>query len=128
MRILTALLIIVPALEIGLFIGAGKTIGVVPTVGLIIVTGVLGAYLAKKQGLEALNTMQEQMRRGEPPGEALLDGVCILTGGILLLTPGFITDATGLLLLFRPARNRVKPLLLQLFRRWFSRKRIYIYR
>ncbi len=128
MRFLLFLFIVVPALEIALFILAGKTIGGFTTIALIIATGVLGAFLAKQQGLGVLRKMQEQMRFGYPPGEALIEGVCVLFGGLLLLTPGFVTDLTGLLLILPPTRRRIQPVLLKIFKRWFSRKKIYIYR
>ncbi|VEF47338.1 putative integral inner membrane protein [Bacillus freudenreichii] len=128
MRFLFLLFIVVPALEIGLFILAGKTVGGFATIALIIATGILGAYLAKRQGMEVIRKMQEQVRSGYPPGEALLEGVCVLVGGLLLLTPGFITDITGLFLVLPPTRRLLQPALLKLFKSWISRKQIYIYR
>ncbi|WP_346728917.1 FxsA family protein [Lederbergia citrea] len=128
LKYLILLFIIVPAMEIGLFIMAGKAIGVITTVSLIILTGLLGAYLAKRQGLEALRKVQAQLRSGQPPGNAMLDGVCILAGGILLLAPGFISDLTGLLLLLPITRNALRPLMLKVIRNWISRKQVYIYR
>jgi len=115
-------------MEIGLFILSGKTIGVLPTVGLLIVTGILGAYLAKKQGLEALRRVQHDLRSGIPPGIVMLDGVCILLGGLLLLSPGFVTDIMGLLLLLPVTRKAIKPFLLKMIKKWINRKHIYIYR
>ncbi|RST76357.1 membrane protein FxsA [Siminovitchia acidinfaciens] len=128
MRFLFLLFIVVPALEIGLFILAGKTVGGFATIALIIITGILGAYLAKRQGMEVIRKMQEQVRSGYPPGEALLEGVCVLVGGLLLVTPGFITDITGLFLVLPPTRKLLQPALLKLFKSWISRKQIYIYR
>lgn len=128
MKFLIFLFIVVPALEIGLFILAGKTIGGLTTIALIIATGILGAYLAKQQGMGVLRKLQEQVRSGYPPGEALIEGVCVLLGGLLLLTPGFISDITGLLLILPPTRKLVQPALLKLFKSWVSRKQIYIYR
>lgn len=128
MRFLLFLFIVVPALEIGLFILAGKTIGGLATIALIIATGILGAYLAKQQGLGVLRKMQEQMRSGYPPGEALIEGVCVLFGGLLLLTPGFISDITGLLLVLPPTRKMLQPALLKMLKSRISKKQIYIYR
>ncbi len=122
------LFIILPAVEIGVFILAGNEIGILNTVAIIILTGILGAFLAKRQGLSALQKVQEQIRNGEPPGNALLDGVCILAGGILLLSPGFITDLFGLILLIPFTRIALRPLLLKMIKKWISRKQIYIYR
>ncbi|MBS4208787.1 membrane protein FxsA [Bacillus sp. FJAT-50079] len=126
---LILLFIVVPALEIGMFILAGKAIGVFSTVMLIIATGILGAYFAKRQGMSALRKVQEQLRLGQPPGNALLDGVCGFVGGILLLSPGFITDAIGLLLLLPFMQKYIRPILLKVIKNWFSgHRRFYIYR
>lgn len=128
MRFFVLLLILVPATEIGVFMLAGNTIGAWPTILLIIVTGFLGAYLAKKQGIKSFYLVQDQLRAGQPPGIAILDGVCILIGGILLLSPGFITDVIGLLLLLPMTRKLVRPYLLKLIKKWINRKQIDIYR
>jgi UPF0716 protein FxsA len=117
MRLLLALIIIVPALEIGLLVFSGNVIGPWPTILLIILTGVFGAWLAKRQGIEALRKFQEQMRYGQMPSDVIIDGLCILVGGVVLLTPGFITDLIGFLLLLPTTRNRIKPLI----GRWVQR-------
>ncbi|SDH74549.1 FxsA family protein [Alteribacillus bidgolensis] len=109
------LLIIVPALEIGLLVLSGNAIGVWPTILLIILTGILGAWLAKKEGLNTIRTAQLQMQNGEVPGKLVLDGICILVGGAVLLTPGFITDAVGFFLLIPYTRAIIKALLERIF-------------
>ncbi|KMM37415.1 FxsA family protein [Guptibacillus hwajinpoensis] len=109
-RILLLFIIIVPALEIALLLLSGRTLGLLPTVLLIISTGVLGAWLARREGSEAIQKVNRQMQTGQMPGDAILDGLCILIGGVVLLTPGFITDAVGFLLLIPATR---KP-----FKRW----------
>jgi len=128
LKYIILIFIVIPAIEIGLFILSGKTIGVLPTVGVIIATGILGAYLAKKQGLEALRKVQNDLRSGIPPGIAMLDGVCILVGAILLITPGFLSDIMGLFLLLPVTRKIIRPFLLKMIKKWISRKQIYIYR
>ncbi|GIN58858.1 UPF0716 protein YtzA [Lederbergia ruris] len=128
MRLWILLFIILTALEIGVFMLAGKLMGIIPTVLLIIVTGMVGAYLTRKQGLNVLYQLQGQIQNGQPPGVAILDGVCILIGGILLISPGFITDVTGLILLVPFTRKFIKPYLLKLVKRWVSRRQLYIYR
>lgn len=128
MRYILLLLIIVPAAEIGVLLLSGNTIGLWPTLAIIIFTGVLGAYLAKKQGLETIRKVQEQLRYGQMPGEAILDGACILVGGTLLLTPGFITDAIGFSLLAPPARKFYKRILLIWFRKWMDKNTVTIIR
>ncbi|WP_335872255.1 FxsA family protein [Bacillus sp. 2205SS5-2] len=128
MRYLLFFLIIVPALEIGLLIYSGQTLGAPATILLIILTGIFGAYLAKKQGLETLKSAQSQLQFGQLPGMAIVDGLCILVGGVVLLTPGFITDAIGFFLLIPTTRKFVKPLIFKIFKRWINNKSIIIHR
>jgi UPF0716 protein FxsA len=128
MRYMLLLLIIIPALEIGLLVLSGQAIGLVPTVLLIITTGLLGAYLAKKQGIETIRKVQRDMQYGKLPGDAIMDGLCILVGGVVLLTPGFITDAIGFLLLLPVTRRMFKPFIYRLFKRWINNGNVIIYR
>jgi UPF0716 protein FxsA len=128
MRYLLLFLIIVPAVEIAFLLLSGKTIGILPTIFLLIFTGVLGAYLAKREGLETIRKAQEQLRYGQIPGDALLDGICILLGGTLLLTPGFITDVIGFLLLAPPTRKFFKIQLIEAFKRWIEKGTVTIIR
>jgi UPF0716 protein FxsA len=128
MRYILLLLIVIPACEIGVLLLSGQLIGVWTTIGLIILTGILGAYLAKKQGMETLKRAQMDMQYGRVPGEAILDGVCVLVGGVLLLTPGFITDATGFLLLLPQTRIMFKGLLKKGLRAWIDKGNITIMR
>ncbi|MBS4212976.1 MULTISPECIES: FxsA family protein [Neobacillus] len=126
MRYLLLLIIAVPAAEIGFLLLSGKTIGVWPTILLIILTGVLGAYLAKREGLQTIRKAQEQFRMGQIPGDAVLDGICIIIGGILLLTPGFLSDIFGFLLLFPPTRKPVKLLMINALRKRIEKGNIRI--
>ncbi|WP_257346556.1 FxsA family protein [Pseudalkalibacillus decolorationis] len=107
-RIVIVLLIIIPALEIGILIWSGQTFGIPVTILLILATGVIGAWLARREGMEALRLSQVQLQNGQVPSDVILDGICILVGGTLLLTPGFITDTTGFLLLFPYTRAVAK--------------------
>ncbi|WP_442595426.1 FxsA family protein [Neobacillus sp. D3-1R] len=126
MRFLILFLIIVPAGEIALLMLSGQVIGVWPTVLIILSTGVIGAYLAKRQGMATLYEVQRQLQTGQVPGEALLDGICILVGGTLLLTPGFITDTFGFLLLFPTTRIIFKNYMKKWFKNWIYKGRIKI--
>lgn len=128
MRYLLLLLILIPTFEIGVFLLAGNTIGFWPTISLIILTGILGAYLAKKQGMEAIRRAQLDMNYGQVPGEAILDGICILIGGIFLLTPGFISDTIGFLLLIPKTRTLLKIPLIKGMRRWIEKRNVTIIR
>jgi UPF0716 protein FxsA len=107
-RILLLIFILVPAIEVGLFIFAGQYIGIPATIAIIFLTGIIGAFLAKREGAETINKIRMQMASGQMPGDAVLDGACILVGGALLLTPGFLTDFAGFSLLFPPVRKVVK--------------------
>ncbi|MBM7605653.1 UPF0716 protein FxsA [Metabacillus crassostreae] len=128
MRLLMLLIIIIPAIEIGVLILSGRTIGAIATVLLIILTGVIGAWLAKQQGVETLRNAQQQMQYGQVPGVAIIDGLCILVGGLLLLTPGFITDTVGFLLLIPITRNKIKPLILTMIKKMIDKNQITIIR
>lgn len=120
------LVVIVPAAEIGVLIWSGKTIGIFPTVLLIILTGVLGTYLARTQGLKVIREAQQMLSYGQMPGEAVLDGICVLVGGTLLLTPGFLSDLLGYLLLVPQTRIIFKNWLRVSFRRWMQKGTIKI--
>ncbi len=95
----------VPLIEIYLLIEIGGVIGAPATVFLVVFTAVLGALLLRQQGLYTLQKVQQQMSRGEMPAMAMLEGVCLVIGGVLLLTPGFLTDSIGFLLLIGPTRR-----------------------
>ncbi|OZI12826.1 membrane protein FxsA [Bacillaceae bacterium SAS-127] len=120
MRIIIPIFIIVPAIELSVLMYSSKMWGILPTFLLILGTGFLGAYLAKKQGLQAIEKLKMDIQTGQYMGDAVLDGVCILVGGLLLLTPGFMTDTLGFLLLFPATRKYFKPLLYKIFRRLFQ--------
>lgn len=105
---LILLLTIVPALELALLIKVGSHIGAVNTIILILLTGAAGAYLARLQGFLVLTRIQQSLRQGELPTDEMINGILILVGGILLLTPGFITDAFGFLCLIPFTRDLIK--------------------
>lgn len=99
---------LVPLLELIILIKLGNVIGLIPTIFLVIITGILGASLTRRQGLGTLNRIQYELNRGKLPAENLLNGVFILIGGVLLLTPGLLTDCFGFLLLIPKTRNLLK--------------------
>ncbi|MFJ7934864.1 FxsA family protein [Sporosarcina sp. NPDC096371] len=101
--------IAVPTTELALLMYSGRTLGLFPTIAIILITGIGGAYLAKRQGTKAWHELRSRMATMETPGNALIDSVCIFFGGILLVMPGFITDIVGLLLLFKGPRNIIRP-------------------
>lgn len=116
MRFLFPLFVIVSLIEVGLFVLSGKYIGVLPTLLIILLTGFFGARLAKKEGLEVWRQAQSQLRMGRIPGDQLLEGLLVFAGGILLITPGYLTDVTGLVLLIPSIRKR----LVGRVRRWLK--------
>jgi UPF0716 protein FxsA len=99
------LFILVPIGELALLIQLGRWIGLWPTLGLIVATGILGATLASREGLRAWRALQLDIREGRIPGRPILDGLSIFAGGALLLTPGLATDLFGFALLARPSRR-----------------------
>ncbi|MCZ0704665.1 UPF0716 protein FxsA [Natronobacillus azotifigens] len=127
-RWLFLLILIVPALEIGVFIWAGGKIGGLSVIGLIILTGLFGATLAKQQGTETLRRAQTNMNTGQLPAEEIFDGICILIGAIVLLTPGFITDIFGFLLLLPVTRNPLKVWLKAIVQQMINKGSVTIYR
>ena len=92
---LLLIFVFIPILELYILIETGRMIGVAATLGLIIMTGIAGAWLARSQGLEILQRIQRDTARGQMPAQTLIDGALVLVGGLLLLTPGFFTDALG---------------------------------
>ena len=98
------ILVIVPIVEITLFVQIGGAIGLGWTLLVILATAMFGAHAIRRQGIDALARAQAQMATGKPPVGEIVHGVLILMAGILLLTPGFMTDALGFLLLFPPTR------------------------
>lgn len=106
------LFIAVPIAEIAIFIQAGQIIGIIPTILLTIGTAVAGSVLLRIKGFSTLNRLSASVQNGEMPVGAVLDGVAILAGGLLLLTPGLLTDAIGLLLFVPVFRRTVAKWLL----------------
>ena len=98
------LFIFLPMVELYLLIMLGSRIGAMPTIGLIVLTGIIGATLARQQGLSVLSKIQREMASGKPPTQELVEGALIVVGGIVLLTPGIVTDIFGFSLLFPPVR------------------------
>lgn len=108
---LILLFTLIPLIELVVLIKLGNIIGLIPTILIVILTGILGASLTRSQGLNTLNRIQSDLSRGVVPAENLLNGVLILVGGVVLLTPGLLTDTLGFLLLIPATRNRFKGLL-----------------
>jgi UPF0716 protein FxsA len=102
--IIFLLLVATPIVEIFLFIKAGEAFGLWPTIGAVIVTALLGTVLLRQQGFSVLRSVQASVDAGRAPVTEAFHGFCIVIGGALLLTPGFLTDAVGFALLTPPVR------------------------
>jgi UPF0716 protein FxsA len=102
---LVALAIVVGLVEITVLIQVGQWLGALNTIGLLLLVSVLGAWLVKRQGVGVMTRIRQQRLAGQLPAAEVFDGALILVAGVLLLIPGFVTDALGLLLLFPPVRG-----------------------
>jgi UPF0716 protein FxsA len=102
------LLLIVPIAELYVIIQVGDLIGIIPTLLILIAVSIAGTYYLRLEGTATWNRLQETLARGEMPTKEVSDGFMILLGGAFLLTPGFLTDIAGLLLLIPPTRAVIK--------------------
>ncbi|CAM3089127.1 FxsA family protein [Vibrio neptunius] len=102
--ILLLMFIFVPIIEIGLFISVGGYLGLWPTIALVLITAFVGASLVRSQGLQTLMSVQNRLQQGELPAQQIVEGVMLAVSGVLLLTPGFMTDALGMLVLLPAPR------------------------
>ncbi len=102
---LLLLFIAVPAVELVLLVEIGKRIGTPSTLGLIVLTGALGAALARGQGLRVIGEIQTELGQGRVPGHTWIEGAMILVAAALLVTPGILTDAFGFMCLIPPVRH-----------------------
>lgn len=125
---LLILFTIVPLVELYLLIEVGRIIGTWPTVLIVAATGFFGVLLARSQGLRVLYRLQGDLHDNVLPGEELFDGVCILLGGAVLLTPGLLTDALGFALLFPLTRALIKEAAKRMLKKRMEQGTVYIYR
>lgn len=126
--ILFAVLILVPILEIFLLIEGAGIIGTIPVILLTIGTAALGTFLIRRQGLSALRAAQKDMDEGRPPVQAVVDGVGLLVAAPFLLTPGFITDTFGFILLVPFVRHAVARAALRRLKRAQEKGKVVIIR
>ncbi len=116
---LSLLLIVVPLLEVVLLLGLADLTGFTTTLAIVIVTGICGAWLLRRQGLKSLRNIRTELSGGRLPPTELLDGVLILMAGVLLLTPGVLTDLLGIALLVPWTRSVFRRWLIEYFKsRW----------
>lgn len=115
---LLLLFTVVPAIELYLLIKLGEWLGAFETVLIILVTGTVGAFLAKREGLGVVRQLQQDSMQGLPPGERIVEGLMVLVGGALLITPGVMTDLAGFLLIMPWPRRWLAPRI----KAWATRK------
>jgi UPF0716 protein FxsA len=123
-RALLILFIVIPALELWGIIEVGHRIGGWPTFLLLIASGFAGGWLLKVEGRRVWMQAQRLMQAGQVPGFAILDGLCVLAGGILLMVPGFLSDIVGITLLLPFTRPFYRVLMYRWLERRFRGKRI----
>lgn len=105
----------VPLLELMILIELGGAVGLSATVGIVLLTGAIGAWAARTQGFYVLRKIQEEMNAGRLPADQLVDGAMVLVGGVFLITPGLLTDFTGFALMVPAFRGIVRGVLMRKF-------------
>lgn len=121
------LFIVLPAVELALLIEIGRYAGTLATLGLIVVTGALGAAMARHQGLRVLADVQRALADGRLPAGSMMDGVLILLAAAVLVTPGVLTDAFGFLCLTPGFRSLVKREMQRRFERAVAEQRVHLH-
>lgn len=116
------LLLAVPIAELWIIVEVAGAVGIVETLALLVLVSVAGAWLLKQQGLATWSRLRRSLERGDIPAEEVTDGALILLGGALLLTPGFLTDLVGLILLLPPSRATIKRGFRRFVVRWAGRR------
>ena len=112
---LALVFLVVPIIELVVIIQVGQVIGAWYTVALLVAISVVGAWLVKREGLGVIRRFRRQLEAGSIPGREIVDGVLILFAGALLLTPGFLTDLFGIMLLVPPVRAVIRTAVLRRF-------------
>jgi UPF0716 protein FxsA len=115
MPLLVLLFIVVPLAELYVIIQVGQAIGVLPTIAILLLDSLVGSWLLRQQGRAAWRRFNTALAAGRPPANETVDGALIIFGGALLLTPGFLTDILGLVLLLPPSRAVVRRMLARRF-------------
>ena len=118
---------VVPLVELYLLIAIGRALGPGPTIALVLVTGALGAWFARMEGARVLRRWQEAMARQQLPKDGVVDGVLIFVGGLMLITPGILTDIAGLSMVVPPTRRVLGGVLRRWFQRQIAQGRVHVY-
>lgn len=109
---------VVPLVELYLLIAVGRVLGPMATIGLVLVTGAVGAWFARLEGARVIRRWQEAIARQQIPKDGVIDGFLIFIGGLMLITPGILTDIAGLSMVMPPTRRLIAGFV----RRWFERQ------
>ena len=110
-------LIVVPLIELYVLVQTGEALGLIPTLLLLLVMSLLGGYLLRREGMKTWRALRTALQAGRLPAKEVADGALVILGGALLLTPGFVTDAVGLLCILPPSRAVLRRMLTGLFAR-----------
>lgn len=122
---LLLLFILIPIVELFLLIEIGKMIGTLATLTVIVCTGILGAFLARRQGISVVNQIRNEIAIGRLPAAQLVDGVIILLAAAVLITPGVLTDIFGFVCLIPASRKIIKNILWRRLERFVHNRRIH---
>jgi UPF0716 protein FxsA len=107
--------VVVPIVEIYLLIQVGSVVGALNTIALLVLVSIIGAWLVRREGTGVWQRLQATLASGRVPGNELIDGLLIVLGGALMLTPGFLTDIAGLVLILPPSRALIRTLVRKRF-------------
>ena len=118
---------VVPLVELYLLIAIGRMFGPLPTIGLVLLTGALGAWFARLEGARVIRRWQEAMARQQLPKDGVIDGFLIFVGGVMLITPGVLTDIAGLSMVMPPTRRVIAGFVRTWFERQIAAGRVQVY-
>ncbi len=118
---------VVPLVELYLLVALGRVLGPAPTIVLVLVTGALGAWFARLEGARVIRRWQEAMARQQLPKDGVIDGFLIFVGGVMLITPGILTDIAGLSMVMPPTRRLIAGFVRRWFERQISSGRVQVY-
>ncbi|MGB5285832.1 MAG: FxsA family protein [Polyangiales bacterium] len=118
---------VVPLVELYLLIAVGRLLGPAATIGLVLLTGAVGAWFARLEGARVIRRWQEAMSRQQVPKDGVIDGLLIFIGGLMLITPGILTDFAGLSMVMPPTRRFIAGFVRSWFERQIAAGRVQVY-
>tara|TARA_A100001037_G_C14932841_1_gene536836 strand:+ start:360 stop:833 length:474 start_codon:yes stop_codon:yes gene_type:complete len=123
---LIAAFLTIPLIEVWILLQIADLAGLLNTIGLLILTSIIGALLVRREGISVFRKAKNEITQGQMPEKQILDGFLILLGGVLMLTPGFFTDIIGFLLLFPPTRLLLRTIVIKRLNSRISNPNSYI--